>query len=68
MNTAAFRKVVVVALFQMAFTVAELGAKFLETQTSVASCLGPGWQCHKLAHIQIAIGLEKLPPAVQEAN
>ena len=52
----------------MALTVAELGAKLLEIQTSVASDLGPGWQCHKLAHIQIAIGLEKLPPAIQEAN
>jgi hypothetical protein len=53
MSAAAYRNVVVVALCLTALTVAELGAKLLETQTSVASDLGPGWQCHKLAHIQI---------------
>jgi hypothetical protein len=41
MGIAAFRKVVVVALFQMALTVAELGAKLLETQMSSLPDLGP---------------------------
>lgn len=42
MSTVAYWKVVVVALSLMALTVAELGAKLLETQTSVASDLGLG--------------------------
>jgi len=41
MSAAAYTKVVVVALSLMALTVAELGAKLLETQTSVASGLTP---------------------------
>ena len=53
MSTAACRKVVVVALSLMALSVAELGTKLLDTQTSVASDLGPGSQCHQLAHIKI---------------
>jgi hypothetical protein len=52
MGTASYRTMVMVALFALA-TALVLGARFVEAQTYVASDLGSGWQCHKLAHVQI---------------
>ena len=53
MRAAAYQRMVMVALPFVILTVLVLGAKFVEAQTYVASDLGPGWQCHKLAHVEI---------------
>ena len=53
MRVPAYQKMVMVALPLVILTALVLGARFVEAQTYVASDLGPGWQCHKLAHVEI---------------
>jgi hypothetical protein len=53
MRVPAYQKMVMVALPFVILTALVLGARFVEAQTYVASDLGPGWQCHKLAHVEI---------------
>jgi hypothetical protein len=53
MRAAACQKMIMVALPFVILTVLVLGARFVEARTSVTSDLGPGWQCHKLAHVEI---------------